>query len=129
VAGQHTLDYLAAIEGETLPPLLLEVLLQCGRSFFLKSVFRPSRDTEMIVLRVWDLRAVNLVGLTARLNEVLDRADWERFAEIDPALDQANLWVRVEQIAGFVEWHERYWPVEAAERGAGRIGFWQDTVP
>lgn len=125
MSGQNTLDYLAAMEGRTFPPLLLELLLRSGRSYFLKNAYRPSSDTEMVVLRVWDLRAVDVQRIPAQLNEVSRPEDWEDFSRIDPALDQANLWVRADEIIGFVEWHERYWPVSPPGDMRAPIGFFQ----
>ena len=74
---------------------------------------------EVIPLRVWDLRALSdseLAALPGKLNEVTDRNDWEEFSSIIPNLDQANLWLRLDEIEGVVEWHERFWPVSPPDR-------------
>ncbi|MEZ4425420.1 MAG: hypothetical protein R3E98_18625 [Gemmatimonadota bacterium] len=115
-------DYLDGLAGQTFPPLLLEVLLKSGRTFYLKNVFYPNRETEMIALRVWDLRAADVQSLPEKLNAVPDRDTWENFREIDANLDQANLWVPLAEIEGFMEWHERYWPQPKNDEKA-QIGF------
>ena len=125
MAGHNIHEYLEGLEGQTLPPLLLEVLLKSGRTFYVKNAFRPNKDREMVVLRVWDLRATDVAGLPERLNTVADREQWEHFQAIDDSLDQANLWVHVSEIEGFVEWHERFWPVAEPEEGTSQIGFFQ----
>ena len=123
MAGYNVLEYVEHIEGQTFPPLLVEVLLKSGRSYYIKNAFRPSRDLEMIGLRVWDLRATDVSALPEKLNAAADRDAWEDFASIDPALDQANLWVHSAEVEGFMEWHERYWPLAAPDEGQQRIGF------
>ena len=75
----------------------------------------------MVGLRIWDLRAVDVSTLPEKLNDVANREEWENFREIDPALDQANLWVHSAEIEGFVEWHDRYWPAAEAEEGPTRV--------
>ena len=82
---------LVAMVGQTLPPLLLEVLLKSGRSFYVKNAFAPNREKEMVVLRVWDLRAVDVSTLPGRLNETESREAWGQFSEIDPSF-QSPRW-------------------------------------
>ena len=126
MAGYNILEYLKGLQGQTFPPLLVEVLLKSGRSFYVKNAFPPNPELEMVVLRVWDLRAVDTDDLREKLNAVTDREAWEEFAEIDPAVDQANLWVHMGEIEGFVEWHERYWSVAEREKGPEHIGFFHE---
>lgn len=125
MAGQNILEYIEGLEGQTLPPLLLEVLLKSGRTFYIKNAFRPDSEQEMVVLRVWDLRATDVSSLPEKLNSVVDRDGWEDFEAIDGTLDQANLWVHIGEIEGFVEWHERFWPTAPAETARPQVGFFQ----
>ena len=103
--------------------------MKSGRSFYVKNTFRPNPKLEMVGLRIWDLRAVDVSTLPERLNAIADREDWENFKKIDPDLDQANLWIHAAEIEGFVEWHERYWPVSESEEGPARVGFYNENEP
>ena len=123
MAGHNILEYVERLRGKTFPPLLIEVLLKSGQSFYVKNAFSPNPELEMVGLRIWDLRAVDVTTLPERLNDITDREDWEKFTEIDPAIDQANLWIRVTEIEGFVEWHERYWPVPDPDEEPALLGF------
>lgn len=125
MAGWNVLEYVEALEGQIFPPLLVEVLLKSGQTYFVKNAFRPDPELDMVGLRVWDLRAVDISSLPEKLNTIADRETWSDFASIDPALDQANLWVRAAEIEGFVEWHERYWPVARPDEDPSPIGFFQ----
>ena len=122
MAGYNTLDYVAALEGQTFPPLLVEVLLKSGRAYYVKNAFPPNAEFDMVGLRIWDLRAADIASLREKLNAA-DRKDWSEFSKIDRALDQANLWVRATDIEGFIEWHERYWPMADTDQGSRPIGF------
>jgi hypothetical protein len=61
-------EYLDRAKGQTIPPLVLELILRSGKSFYIKSVFAVDEKAEMVPLRVWDLRA-----LTRRPDTVLRR--------------------------------------------------------
>ena len=124
MAGYNVLEYITALEGQTFPPLLVEVLLKSGQTYYVKNAFPPDSKLDMIGLRIWDLRAADIASLRENMNAIA-RKDWSQFSEIDPALDQANLWVREDDIEGFIEWHERYWPVADTDRDPRPIGFFQ----
>ena len=126
MAGHNVLDYLKGLEGQTFPPLLVEVLLKSGDRFFVKNVFNPNPELEMVGLRIWDLRAVEVSTLPEKLNTA-NREGWSDFATIDPDLDQANLWIRPTEIEGFVEWHERYWPVQEPDEEPTRVRFYHES--
>ena len=128
MVGYDVLEYVEGLEGQTFPPFLIEVLLKSGKAFYIKNTFRPDPKLEMVGLRIWDLRAVDDGALLEKLNDVADRDAWEQFGEIDSALDQANLWLHTAEIEGFVEWHERYWPVAEQEEGPSRIGYFHQPA-
>ena len=125
MAGYDIFEYVEGLVGQTFPPLLLEVQLKSGKSYFIKNAFRPDQDRELLGLRVWDLRATDVNSLPAKVNAVQDREEWERFSDIDDTLDQANLWVRVTEIEAIMEWHERYWSVAQPEDAPPTVGFFQ----
>lgn len=127
MAGANIRDYFDGLVGQTLPPYLLEVVLRSGRSFYVKNTFRSNPDLDLVVVRIWDLRTVEPEALLNKLNDISNRGDWEDFAAIDPALDQANLWIRIKDIEGLVEWHERFWPVAAPDQSSSQIGFFHHS--
>ena len=124
MAGYNVLGYIEALQGRTFPPLLVEVVLKSGQTYYVKNAFRPDPEFDMVGLRIWDLRAADIASLPEKLNATAGK-DWSQFAEIDSALDQANLWVRAADIEGFIEWHERYWPVTDTDQASRPIGFFQ----
>ena len=58
-------QYLDRAKGQTIPPLVLELILRSGKSFYIKSVFSVDDKAEMVPLRVWDLRALTQADLDA----------------------------------------------------------------
>jgi hypothetical protein len=124
--GVSIRHYLELARGQTIPPLLLEVLLSSGRSFYIKSVFESDDDAaELIPLRVWDLRALSekdLSELAAKLDKFKgpEPPDLEK---LHPRLDQGNLWVRLSDIEAIMEWHDRFWPEPDESERRIEIGF------
>ena len=105
--------YLKQARGQTIPPFLLELVLKSGRTYFIKNVFDHFDGSGLFAIRVWDLRALtesDSVSLLAKLNETKDREAWSDYAKFAPKLDQANLWLRAQDIDHIVEWHDRFWP-------------------
>jgi hypothetical protein len=121
------LQYLRMARNQTIPPLVLELILRSGRSFYIKNIFPVDEVTGLVPIRVWDLRALNQADLDTvlrRLNTVKSRDELENVERLHPKLDQGNLWVRVSEIEAIMEWHDRFWPsVEGSEDRRVRIGF------
>jgi hypothetical protein len=99
----------------TYPPLVLEVVLKSGRSFYIKSILEhidTTPDDDIVHLRVWDLRTLSeydLRGVTTRLNEIRIGDPFE-MQDLHPAIGQANLWVRLSEIEAILAWHDSFWP-------------------
>ena len=121
------LQYLKMARNQTIPPLVLELILRSGRSFYVKNIFPVDEATGLVPIRVWDLRALNQADLDTvlrRLNTVKSRDELENVERLHPKLDQGNLWVLVSEIEAIMEWHDRLWPsVEGSEDRRVRIGF------
>lgn len=106
-------EYLDRAKGQTIPPLVLELILRSGKSFYLKNVFAVDEKAEMVPLRVWDLRALTQADLDTvlrRLGAVQSRDELENIERLHPKLDEGNLWVLVSEIEAIVEWHSALWP-------------------
>jgi len=106
-------EYLNRTKDQTVPPLMLELILRSGKSFYLKRVFAVDEHAEMVPLCVWDLRALNQADLDTvlrRLSAVESREGLESIERLHPKLDQGNLWVRLSEIESIVEWHSDLWP-------------------
>ena len=121
------LEYLRTVTNQTIPPMVLELILRSGRSFYVKQVFPVDEAAGLVPIRVWDLRALNQADLDTvlrRLNTVKSREDLEDVERLHPKLDQGNLWVLVSEIEAIMEWHDRFWPsVEGSDERQVRIDF------
>jgi hypothetical protein len=121
------LEYLRVVTNQTIPPMVLELILRSGRSFYIKHVFPIDEAAGLVPIRVWDLRALNQADLDTvlrRLNTVKSREDLEDVERLHPKLDQGNLWVLVSEIEAIMEWHDRFWPsVEGSDERQVRIDF------
>ena len=120
------LAYLKLAMNQTIPPMVLELILRSGRSFYIKNVFPVDENVGLVPIRVWDVRALNQADLDTvlrRLNSVKSRDELENVERLHPKLDQGNLWVLVSEIEAIMEWHDRFWPsVEGSEARQVRIG-------
>lgn len=120
------LAYLKMAMNQTIPPMVLELILRSGRSFYIKNVFPVDENVGLVPIRVWDVRALNQADLDTmlrRLNSVKSRDELENVERLHPKLDQGNLWVLVSEIEAIMEWHDRFWPsVEGSEARQVRIG-------
>jgi hypothetical protein len=120
-------QYLDRAKGQTIPPLVLELILRSGKSFYIKSVFEVDDKAEMVPLRVWDLRALTQADLDTvlrRLGAVQSRDELENIEKLHPKLDQGNLWVLLAEIEALVEWHSDLWPgVDRPEARQVVVGF------
>jgi hypothetical protein len=73
-------EYLDRAKGQTIPPLVLELILRSGKSFYIKNVFAVDQKAEMVPLRVWDVRALaqaDLDTVLRRLGAVQSRDELE----------------------------------------------------
>jgi hypothetical protein len=107
------------------PPFVVEVVLTDGRTFYHHHTSIWNNDADDVVLRVWDLRFLSdgdLNDLIRKLNEKEDRQGLETPTDVHPKLDTANLWVKKNQIAYVIEWHDRALPLEYI-KAKNRIGF------
>ena len=120
-------EYLRRTQDQTIPPLVLELILRSGKSFYIKSVFPVDEKAEMLPLRVWDVRALTQADLDTvlrRLSAVVSREELENIEKLHPKLDQGNLWVLLSEIEAIVEWHSDLWPgVDRPEARQVVVGF------
>lgn len=120
-------EYLRRTQDQTIPPLVLELILRSGKSFYIKSVFPVDDKAEMVPLRVWDVRALTQADLDTvlrRLSAVVSREELENIERLHPKLDQGNLWVLLSEIEAIVEWHSDLWPgVDRPEARQVVVGF------
>ncbi len=120
-------EYLRRAQEQTIPPLVLELILRSGKSFYIKNVFPVDEKAEMVPVRVWDVRALTQADLDTvlrRLSAVESREELENIERLHPKLDQGNLWVLVSEIEAIVEWHSDLWPgVDRPEARQVIVGF------
>jgi hypothetical protein len=120
-------EYLRRTQDQTIPPLVLELILRSGKSFYIKSVFPVDDKAEMVPLRVWDVRALTQADLDTvlrRLSAVVSREELENIEKLHPKLDQGNLWVLLSEIEAIIEWHSDLWPgVDRPEARQVVVGF------
>jgi hypothetical protein len=120
-------EYLRRTQNQTIPPLVLELILRSGKSFYIKSVFPVDDKAEMVPLSVWDVRALTQADLDTvlrRLSAVVSREELENIEKLHPKLDQGNLWVLLSEIEAIVEWHSDLWPgVDRPEARQVVVGF------
>jgi hypothetical protein len=120
-------EYLKRAKGQTIPPLVLELIMRSGKSFYVKNVLEVDDNAEMVPLGVWDLRALmqdDLDTVLRRLAAVQSRDELENIERLHPKLDQGNLWVLLSEIEAIVEWHSSLWPgVDRPEARQVVVGF------
>jgi hypothetical protein len=120
-------EYLRRAKDQTVPPLVLELVLRSGKSFYIKNVYAFDEKAEMVPLRVWDLRALaqaDLDTVLRRLGAVKSRDELENIERLHPKLDEGNLWVLISEIEALVEWHSALWPgVDRPEARQVIVGF------
>ena len=106
-----------------LPPLCLELILRDGRSYSVHSLLHHDKRSSHIILRIWDLRALNaedVEELLERLNDIFSRHELEPPEAVHPGLDWGLLRIDTDDIWYCIEWHDRMWPEGLKKR---RIGF------
>jgi hypothetical protein len=105
-------EYLRRARDQTIPPLVLELILRSGKSFYIKNVLAIDEKAGVVPLRVWDVRALTQADLETvlrRLSAVQSRDELENIERLHPKLDQGNLWVVLSEIEAIVEWHSAFW--------------------
>ena len=122
-------QYLLWSRGQTIPPFVLEVLLRSGRSFYVKDVFDiHEEDPDLITLRVWDMRALSKEDkeqVMKSINKLKARDSIKSAEQLHQNMDQGNLRVRISEIEGLMEWHDRFWPEVSEPERKLQIGFEQ----
>ena len=86
-------EYLSRAKDQTVPPLVLELILRSGKSFYIKNVFAFDKQAEMVALRVWDVRALaqaDLDTVLRRLSAVQSRDELENIERLHPKLVTAE---------------------------------------
>jgi hypothetical protein len=125
--GLTVREYLRSAGDQTIPPMVLELTLRSGKSFYSKNILPVEDDTDLVPLRVWDLRALSKADLDTvlrRLNTAESRSELENIERLHPKLDQGNLWVLLSEIEAIVEWHSDLWPgVDRPESRQVVVGF------
>jgi hypothetical protein len=120
-------EYLSRARDQTIPPLVLELILRSGKSFYIKNVSAFDQNAEMVPLRVWDLRALaqaDVDTVLRRLSTVKSPDELQNIERLHPKLDEGNLWVLVSEIEAIVEWHSDLWPgVDRPEARQVIVGF------
>ena len=107
------------------PPLCVELVLKDGSRYYLHSALQKEKETQTGVVRIWDFRAFDeseIDELKAKLNALSSREALTQPHAVHPKLDWANLYLRVDDIAHCIEWHDRLWP-ESERPERPRIGF------
>ncbi len=106
-------------KGELIPPFCVELALTDGAHYNLHSVLRCEDSTRTMVVRIWDLRALDadeIRSLKQRLNIIGDRSELADEKSLNPKLDWANLHLHYDDLSYCIEWHDRIWPEdESAE--------------
>jgi hypothetical protein len=100
-------------KGQLTPPFCVELALRDGAHYNLHSVLTCDDDTSTMVVRIWDLRALNaedVLTLKQTLNGVRDRQGLNDERLLHPKLDWANVHLHYDDILYAVEWHDRIWP-------------------
>jgi hypothetical protein len=120
--------YLKLARGQTIAPLLLEVVMRSGKSYFLKEVLDTFDAEGLFAVRVWDMRALTDKDTKAVMDSLTahhERDAWVKYRELQPKLDEANLWLNASDVEHIVEWHDKTWPISANAEEAGRpaMGF------
>jgi hypothetical protein len=103
------------------PPLVVELVLKDGQSFYAQSVLQRDDDSRTGVIRIWDLRALSsqdIEDLKTALSSSTSRKEREDAVALFPKLDYANLHLHFDDVAYCIEWHDRFWPTEE-RRSAG----------
>ena len=86
------------------------------------------RIPDLITLRVWDLRALSEEDeeqVMKKLDKLKARDSIKSAEQLHQNMDQGNLRVRISEIEGLMEWHDRFWPEPLESERKVKIGFEQ----
>lgn len=106
-------SWLYQLTDEILPPFCAQIILHGGLSFYIHSVIMTSKDSESMLLRIWDTREMSendVEKLKHNLNKIPNRKFLQNIVSLHPKLDWANMRVDLREVAACVEWHDRLWP-------------------
>lgn len=95
--------------GEVIPPFSLELVLRDSSHYFLHSIEARHKRSGSVVLKVWDLRALDesdLETLRVTLAAVDDREMMKETKRVHPRLDTGTLRMRVEDLWYCIEWRD-----------------------
>jgi hypothetical protein len=116
------ISYLAG-NNEVIPPLVFELFLRDGSRHFIHSVIMKDEESDSVVIRIWDLRAMNESDVEDLKSALNKPGSWNRLGgeghELHEKLDWANLRIGLSEILYCIEWHNRWWPDDERKR----IGF------
>jgi len=104
-------------------PFCLELILRDGRSYSVHSLLHYDERSSSIIVRIWDLRALNaedIEELLEGLNKVVTGHELEPPEALHPQLDWGLLRIETDDIWYCIEWHDRMWPEGLQKR---KIGF------
>ena len=107
------LDWLhMLVENGDVPPQCVELVLNDGNHYFVKSI--PIWDTtnDSLAIQVWDLRALTAADvehLKDELNEQISAPSSLENSPLFSKLDFAILRIHVKDIHYCIEWHNRFW--------------------
>ena len=111
-----------SLDGVTLPPLCLEIVLRDGARFFVRSMVEREERNRTVVLRVWDVRSFTEADFQ-ELRVALSSSDRDLRLDaphtLHPKLETGNLRISVDDVSYCLEWFDRLWPREIR----GPVGF------
>jgi hypothetical protein len=117
---------LKGLKGSFVPPLVLEICLKDGNSYYVQTVFEWEDDNPTVAIRIWDFRMLtkdDLKTLRETMNHIRDRTAYGDPAGVHPKLDVANLLVPKDRISHCVDWHDRSWPLGLDFKPKGPYGY------
>jgi hypothetical protein len=113
--AQDLIWLLLDMTGGPLPPYLLEIILEDGRSYYVHSPNRRDEQSKSIVLNIYDFRAINEEDKLEILNKLSETNIWEKshdIKELHPFLYFGRLRCNLIDILYCIEWLSRRWPLK-----------------
>jgi len=98
-----------------IPPFCLELFLRDGRSYYVQCLLGKDEKSKAMVFSIWDLRSFTASEIEDfKLNlKNYSRDKLRSFQDVHPKLDRAHLWVHLDDIWYWVEWHDKVWPSDS----------------
>lgn len=116
------ISYLAG-NSEVIPPLVFELVLRDETHYFVHSVLMKDDDSDSVIIRIWDLRAMDENDIDDLKSALSKPGSMNRLGgeghDLHPKLDWANLRIGLAELMYCIEWHNRWWPDDERKR----IGF------